>query len=146
MPLDQAHLDYLAEHWQGCLATVCAAGTPQNKPVRYGYNLDLGSIDIAGYGMETSAKYRNIAIRPDVSLVVDDAVGDGVEGMRFIEVRGRAAREVAEPGTVRPGLSPHIIRIWPRRVISWNIGQGTPGFQSFDLPGLPHERSAAPCE
>jgi PPOX class F420-dependent enzyme/OxyR family protein/uncharacterized protein (TIGR02246 family) len=131
MPLDQAHLDYLTSHRQGRLATVAPDGTPQNKPVGYRYNTGLGSIDIGGFNLAASAKYRNIAVNPDVSFVVDDAIGEGAEGMRFVEVRGRA--EQAEVPAPEHGDATPVIRIWPRRVVSWNIGQGPASFQSFDL-------------
>ena len=125
MPLDQAHRDYLVSHHMGRLATIAPNGTPQNKPVGYHYNPDLGTIDIAGFNMETSAKYHNIAVNPDVSFVVDDSIGEGAEGQRFVEVRGSA--EQAEVG------SAHIIRIRLRRIVSWNIGEGPAKFQRFSL-------------
>jgi hypothetical protein len=49
MPLDDAHVRYLTDHHQGRLATVAPDGTPQNKPVGYHYNPELGTIDIAGF-------------------------------------------------------------------------------------------------
>ncbi|MGH9227249.1 MAG: pyridoxamine 5'-phosphate oxidase family protein [Acidimicrobiales bacterium] len=81
MHLDEAHARYLAGHDQGRLATVAPDGTPHNKPVGYCYNAELGSIDIAGFNMEASAKYRNIATNPDVAFVVDDAIGEGAAGI-----------------------------------------------------------------
>lgn len=68
MTLDAAHAGYLASHSQGRLATIAPDGTPQNKPVGYRYNSELGTIDIAGMNMERSAKYRNIAAHPDVAF------------------------------------------------------------------------------
>ena len=133
MPLDQAHLDYLTSHRQGRLATVAPDGTPQNKPVGYRYNTGLGSIDIGGFNLAASAKYRNIAVNPDVSFVVDDAIGEGAEGMRFVEVRGRAEQAEIPAAGGGDGDAAPVIRIWPRRAVSWNIGQGAASFQSFDL-------------
>jgi PPOX class F420-dependent enzyme/OxyR family protein len=117
MLLDQSHVSYLAAHGLGRLATVAPGGGPQNKPVGYRYNAELGTIDIGGLSLERSAKYRNIAANPLVSFVVDDADGDGegAEAMRFIEVRGRA--EQAPAG--RDGGP--VIRLRPSRVVSWNI-------------------------
>lgn len=51
------------------------SGVPQNKPVGYRYNAQLGTIDIAGYDMEDSAKYRNVGVNPHVAFVVYDAIG-----------------------------------------------------------------------
>lgn len=129
MPLDDAHIDYLTSHHQGRLATVAPSGNPQNKPVGYRYNARLGTIDIAGIDMGHSAKYRNIASNPNVAFVVDDAIGDGPEGMRFLEVRGTA--EQAQ----EPAADPHLIRIHPLRVVSWNIDPASPGVHTHDLSG-----------
>lgn len=133
MRLDQPHVDYLTGHHQGRLATVAADGTPQNKPVGYHYNAALGTIDVGGFNMETSAKYRNITLNPAVSFVVDDAIGEGATGMRLVEVRGRAEPAQAESAASGSGVSSHIIRIRPRRVVSWNIGPGAPRMQAFDV-------------
>jgi PPOX class F420-dependent enzyme/OxyR family protein/uncharacterized protein (TIGR02246 family) len=116
------------------LATLAADGTPQNKPVGYRYNSDLGTIDIAGFDMERSAKYRNVAVHPDVSFVVDDAIGEGATGMRFVEVRGQATHATTDISAPGPGVSEQIIRIYPRRVVSWNIGDDPARYQRFDLP------------
>ena len=86
MALDDASQRYLASQGHGRLATVGSDGHPQNKPVGFHYNAELGTIDISGTGMETSAKYRNIAARPDVAFVVDDAVSEGAAGVRFVEM------------------------------------------------------------
>ncbi len=133
MPLDHAHAQYLTDHYRGRLATVAADGTPQNKPVGYHYNPELGTIDIAGFNMDTSAKYRNIAVHPEVSFVVDDAIGEGASAMRFVEVRGRAEQAQVNPPADAEGLSGHIIRIHPRRVVSWNADPDRPGLQTQTL-------------
>jgi PPOX class F420-dependent enzyme/OxyR family protein/uncharacterized protein (TIGR02246 family) len=133
MPLDLAHIRYLSDHHRGRLATVAPDGTPQNKPVGYYYNPELGTIDIAGFTMDTSAKYQNIAVHPEVSFVVDDAIGEGASGMRFVEVRGRAEQAQISPPAEEEGLSGHIIRIHPRRVVSWNADPEHPGLKSQTL-------------
>jgi PPOX class F420-dependent enzyme/OxyR family protein/uncharacterized protein (TIGR02246 family) len=143
MPLDQVHVQYLIDHRQGLLATVATDGTPQNKPVGYHYNPELGTIDIAGFNMDTSAKYHNIAVHPDVSFVVDDAIGEGASGMRFVEVRGRAEQATA-PSPAADGLSSHIIRIHPRRVVSWNADSEHPGLQSQTLAQAPRSVDERP--
>ena len=132
--LDTAHLDYLNGHDRGRLATVATDGTPQNKPVGYRYNPELGTIDIAGFDMERSAKYRNVTVHPDVAFVIDDAIGEGASGMRFVEVRGKAAHALADSSATGSETGAKIIRIHPRRVVSWNIGDGDARFQHFDLP------------
>src|ERR1700751_1839786 len=52
---------YLREGHLGRLATIQPDGTPQVSPVGFTYNADLQTIDIRGYRMSRSQKYRNIA-------------------------------------------------------------------------------------
>jgi uncharacterized protein (TIGR02246 family) len=53
--------------------------------------------------------------------------------MRFVEVRGQAAHATTSPSDSGAELSEKLIRIHPRRVVSWNIGEGPARFQHFDL-------------
>jgi PPOX class F420-dependent enzyme/OxyR family protein len=132
MPVDEIYARYLNGHSRGRLATVGTDGSPQNKPVGYRYNADLGAIDIAGFEMERSAKYRNIGVNPRVALVVDDQFGEGAAGTRYLEVRGYAD-QIRAAGPVEPGMSPHLIRIRPRRLVAWNIDLAHPGLHTTDL-------------
>ena len=134
MSLSAAEQEYLAGRPHGRLATVATNGTPQNKLVGFRYHAQLGTIDIYGFNMETSAKYRNVQARPDVAFLVDDIVAPGsAEGVRFLEIRGPAEAVVLDhvPGG---GLSPAIIRIHPRRIVSWNIEPGHLGLHTRDIP------------
>ena len=132
MTLTRAEQSYLAAQSLGRLATIAPDGSPQNKPVGFSWNPGLGTIDIYGFNMERSQKFRNVAANPRVALVVDDAPGTGAAGMRFLEIRGLAetARGQAPP---EGGISPQIIRIRPGRVISWNIDPAHPGLQASDI-------------
>jgi PPOX class F420-dependent enzyme/OxyR family protein/uncharacterized protein (TIGR02246 family) len=142
MTLNVAFQRYLAEQSKGRLATIGPDGTPQNKPVGYTYNAQSGSIEIAGLDMANSAKFRNVGSNPNVSFVVDDAVGTGASGMRFVEVRGQA-EQISLDAPPSPGLSSQIIRIHPRRMIGWNIDPDQPGLQTLDLPGRDTASEAA---
>jgi PPOX class F420-dependent enzyme/OxyR family protein/uncharacterized protein (TIGR02246 family) len=134
MPIDQEHIEYLTTHTLGRLATIGPNGTPQNKPVGYRYNPSLGTIDIAGFDMEHSAKYHNVGAHPDVAFVVDDSVGEGADGVRFVELRGRAEHAVDPDRTsTSAGVSDHIIRIHPRRLVSWNVAPGHAGMHAENL-------------
>ena len=125
MPLDEIYVTYLNGQSRGRLATVTPGGSPQNKPVGFRYNADLSAIDIVGFDLERSAKYRNIGVNPAVSFVVDDAIGEGAANMRMLEIRGEA-EQVAADGS-------HLIRIHPRRLVSWNIDPGHPGMQTANV-------------
>jgi len=119
--MEDVYVRYLTSHSQGRLATIGPDGGPQNKPVGYRYNAELGTIDIGGMFNERSAKYRNVGREPKVSFVIDDAVGQGIEGTRFLEIRGEA-EQAAE-----------LIRIRPRRLVGWNLDPGSPGLHTVNL-------------
>ena len=115
---------YLREAELGRLATVQPNGTPQVSPVGFTYNEDLQTIDIKGYRMSTSQKYRNIATNNKVALVVDDIASRNPWRVRCLEIRGVAEQATVpdeRTGGAGKGLDSAIIRIRPRRVISFGI-------------------------
>lgn len=132
MTLTNIEQNYLASQQHGRLATVAPDGTPQNKPVGFRYNAVLGTIDIYGYAMETSAKFRNVQANPNVAFVVDDVVSEGASGVRFLEIRG-VAEAVSGPVPSTAQVSAQFIRIYPRRVIGWNVDPDHPGLQARDV-------------
>ena len=132
MSLTQAEQKFLAGHRLAMLATVGPDGGPQNKPVGYAYNDELGTIDIYGLNMAQSAKYRNVARQPLVALVVDDASGGGPANVQFLEIRGQAKATTAGAPPF-PGASAEIIRIHPRRVVALNIDPDQPGLRTRDV-------------
>ena len=107
----------------GRLATVQPDGTLQNSPVGFTYNEKLGTIDIAGYHMSKSQKFRNVATHSTVAFVVDDIVSRDPWRVRCLEVRGIAVQADAGPATGPAGdhLDAAIIRITPRRIIAFGI-------------------------
>lgn len=131
MTFTTLEIDFMKQADLGRLATIQPDGTPQNSPVGFTYNEQLGTIDIAGYEMAKSRKYRNLADNDRVALVVDDITPRDPlrtrgaiqpertrgaiqpERVRCLEIRGTAVQ--AEDGG-RP-----IIRVTPRRVISFGI-------------------------
>jgi pyridoxamine 5'-phosphate oxidase family protein len=104
---------YLESADLGRLATRQPDGTLQNSPVGFTYNADLQTIDIHGYRMAQSQKFRNLATDDVVAFVVDDIVSRDPWRVRCLEIRGTA--EQAEAGDAA------IIRITPRRIISFGI-------------------------
>jgi len=129
MTLTDAEQRFLARQPLGHLATIGPDGTPQVKPLGFTYNAALGTIDIAGYNMGGSAKYRNIQANPRVALVVDEMTEASMEGAHFLEIRG-TAEAVTEPARADGHLAAEIIRIHLRRVIAYNVDPDQPGLQT----------------
>ena len=109
--MDQAHI--------GRLATIQPDGTPQNSPVGFSYNELSGTIDIGGYSMAKSRKFRNLSTNSKVAFVVDDVTSRDPWRVRCLEIRGTAVQAESDGAP--------IIRITPARVISFGIDdQSTP--------------------
>jgi pyridoxamine 5'-phosphate oxidase family protein len=113
-------LAYLQSQRLGRLATVDSHGAPQNNPVGFRYNADLGTIDIGGRSMGATRKFANLAGNPKVAFVVDDIASLQPWRVRCVEIRGHA--EALEQQAWQPqGFSAEIIRIYPDRVISFGL-------------------------
>jgi pyridoxamine 5'-phosphate oxidase family protein len=133
--LTGAEQRFLARQPRGHLATVGPDGVPQVKPLGFTYNAALGTIDIAGMNMAGSAKYRNVRANPRVAFVVDEVTAPNVAGAHFLEIRGEAEHAIV-PDDPTGHLAAEIIRIHPRRVISFNVDPEHPGFAARDIaPG-----------
>ena len=136
---------FLAGHTLGRLATVGPGGGPQVKPVGFAYNHELGTVDISGFNMAQSAKYRNVQRHPEVAFVVDTGAGAGFTDVHFLEIRG-VAEAVAGQVPSFPDAAAEIIRIHPRRVIGFNVDPERPGLSIRDVgtdqpqPGRPDKR------
>jgi len=133
MSFTDAELEYLAGQRLGRLATVAPDGTLQVSPVGFRHNTATGTIDIGGYRMATSRKFRNVAANGRAAFVVDDIASLDPWRVRCLEIRGWA--EAIEHPTDSPydpatGTDGAIIRVHPRRIISF-------GIEGPDLP--PHK-------
>jgi len=106
---------YLDAQQLGRLATVDAQGRPHVAPVGYTYNETTGTIDIGGFNMSTTAKFKHVRRTGVAAFVVDDVLAPWRP--RGIEVRGRA-----EALATAPGADTGLIRIHPDRVHSWGEG------------------------
>jgi pyridoxamine 5'-phosphate oxidase family protein len=115
-----ADLAYLRGQRLGRLATVRRDGTVQNSPVGFGYNEKLGTIDIGGWNMADSRKFRNIAEGSKVAFVVDDVASVDPWRVRCLEIHGDA-EALTDPEDSTAQIGGPIIRIHPRRVISYGI-------------------------
>jgi pyridoxamine 5'-phosphate oxidase family protein len=132
MQLTDAEQRFLTRQPRGHLSTIGPDGSPQVKPLGFTYNAALGTIDIAGFNMGRSAKYRNVGSNPRVAFVVDEVTADTMKGAHFLEIRG-IAEAVADTVPPDSHLAPEIIRIHPRRIIAFNIDPERPGLQTRDL-------------
>ena len=112
----EAELHYLAGGRQlGRLATVGADGTPHVVPVSYIYNAVRDTIDVGGYELERTKKFRDVARKERAAIVIDDLASTDPWVPRGIEVRGRG-EAIALPTP--------LIRIHPERIVSWGLERG----------------------
>jgi pyridoxamine 5'-phosphate oxidase family protein len=118
--LTESEIRYLSSQRLARLATIAPDGSLQNNPVGFHYNPDLGTIDIFGYRMGATRKFRNVRANPQVALVIDDIASVDPWIVRGVEIRG-TAEALSDQNHGRRGLSEEIIRIHPRWVIGWNV-------------------------
>jgi pyridoxamine 5'-phosphate oxidase family protein len=125
-------IDFMQGAELGRLSTIQPNGTPQVSPVGFTFNSELGTIDVAGYHMSKSQKFRNLATNPNVAFVVDDIASRDPWRVRCLEIRGTATQASREASTGAAGdeLDTAIIRITPRRIIAFGID---------DLDTEPHQ-------
>ena len=117
-----AEIEYMQSQRLGRLATVNAAGEPHVVPVSLRYNAELDVVDIGGHGLSRSKKFRDILHNPNVAFVIDDVLPPWQP--RFLEIRGRAEQVFEGGEKVGPGFAPEMIRIFPRRIISFGLSAG----------------------
>jgi pyridoxamine 5'-phosphate oxidase family protein len=115
MVFTETEIGYLASQRLGRLATAQPNGTLQVSPVGFSYNPATSTIDINGYNLAKSRKYRNIADNGRAAFVVDDLVSVKPWRVRCLEIRG-----VAEALTTETGP---LIRLHPQRIISFGIDE-----------------------
>lgn len=128
----ERELAYLREQRLGRLATVRADGSVQNNPVGFGYNERLQSIDIGGHNMAASQKFRNVAAGSKVAFVVDDIASLNPWTVRCLEIRGDAEALTEATDSAGHVVGP-IIRIYPRRIISFGIDADSPARGKRDV-------------
>lgn len=106
-----AELDYLrGEKRLARIATVGPDGMPHVTPVGWSYNAEEDTLDIGGFRLPRTKKYRDAARTGVAALVIDDVLPPWKP--RGVEVRG-AVELVTEPDQV--------MRLRPRRIVSWGI-------------------------
>jgi len=118
-------LEYLASQRLGRIATVGVDGQPHVVPTSFRYNPEYDTIDVGGLRMSQTKKFRDVARTGQASIVIDDVLPPWRP--RMIEVRGRA--EILGSGGKAFGgrFEDAIVRIHPRRIVSFGIDAGEPG-------------------
>lgn len=108
---ERAELDYLRdpERRLARLATVGRDGMPHVVPTGWSYNAELDTIDLGGARLATTRKYRDVLRTGLAALVIDDVLPPWRP--RGLEVRGEAEALERE----------ELIRVHPRRVVSWGL-------------------------
>lgn len=131
-PFTAAEIDFLAAQPLGRLATIAPDGVPQNNPVSFSYNAEIGTIDIGGHNMGRSRKYRNLATNDRIAFVVDTIASFRPWRVQGIEIRGRAETLTGQPALM-PGFSDEIIRIHPTRILSWGVDPANDGMRARNV-------------
>ncbi|MEU5268418.1 PPOX class F420-dependent oxidoreductase [Streptomyces hygroscopicus] len=130
----EPEVGYLRSQRIGRLATVDGHGQPQANPVGFFLNED-GTVDIGGFAMGRTKKWRNTEANPKVALVVDSVVSEQPWMVCGIEIRGEAERRTG-PHDLGAHMSDEVIRIHPRWVYSWGL-EDVPGATSRTVPADP---------
>ena len=121
MTFTDGELAYLRSQRLGRLATLAPDGTLQNNPVGFSVDQDAGVINIGGLNLGNTRKFRNVAANAQVAFVVDDIASVDPWVVRCVEVRGTGEALTGQT-PASPYLSPEVIRIHPKRIISWGMG------------------------
>ena len=120
MTFSESEIGYLRTQRLGRLATERPDGSLQVSPVGFRVDESSGTIDIGGFFMSTSQKFRNVADNAKVAFVVDDVPSVDPWRVRCLEIRG-TAEAIAPTHPAKPGDDDAVIRIHPSRVISFGI-------------------------
>jgi pyridoxamine 5'-phosphate oxidase family protein len=127
MAFTDAETAYLGSQGLGRLATTQPDGSPQVKPVGFRVNPRLGTIDVTGFNLASSQKFRNVRRNGHAAFVVDDIMSTDPWRVRFLEIRGRAEAldndtdDGAGGGTGGGTDDGPLIRIHPVRILSFGV-------------------------
>ena len=114
-PFTDSELRYLTDSNESRLArlaTVGKDGTPHVVPVGWRYDTEHDAIEIGGFNLEQTKKFRDVQRAGRAAVVIDDLASVEPWRPRGVEIRGRAEATTGP----RP-----VIRIYPERIVSWGI-------------------------
>jgi pyridoxamine 5'-phosphate oxidase family protein len=117
-----AEIEYLGSQRLGRLATVGPDGMPHVVPVAFRYNPEADAIDIGGHDFAKRKKFRDVERTGMAALVIDDVLPPWQP--RAVEVRGEAITVDTGGKAIMERFDDPIIRILPRRIISWGLENG----------------------
>jgi pyridoxamine 5'-phosphate oxidase family protein len=117
-----SEIAYLGSQRLGRLATVGHDGMPHVVPVAFRYNPEADSIDIGGHDFAKRKKFRDVRRTGVAALVVDDVLPPWQP--RAVEVRGQTSTVDTGGKAIMEGFDDPIIRISPRRIVSWGLEDG----------------------
>jgi pyridoxamine 5'-phosphate oxidase family protein len=115
----EKEIEYLEEQRLGRLATVDVEGSPHVVPVAVRYNPEFDTVDIGGHNIAASKKFRDAGKTGMAAFVVDDVLPPWRP--RGVEIRGRAEVLLEGGKEIMEDFSDELIRIFPRRIVSWGI-------------------------
>lgn len=118
MVFTDAEIEYLQSQRLGRLATLTPEGNLQNSPVGFQLDEQSGVINVFGRSLGNTRKFHNVAANGKVAFLVDDIVSFSPWVVRCLEIRGTAEARTDDG----PEGSGDVIRIHPRRIISWGLG------------------------
>lgn len=83
-----AEIAYLSSQLLGRIATVDAGSNPRVVPTGFSYNPATGTIDLGGYDLTQTKRYRDVQRNPNVAFVVDDLASTNPWRPRAVRIRG----------------------------------------------------------
>jgi pyridoxamine 5'-phosphate oxidase family protein len=116
-----SQIAYLASQRLGRLATTGGDHKPHVVPTSFHYNAELGTIDVGGFRVASTKKYRDVQANGWAAIVVDDLVSTDPWTPRMLEIRGRAEAIPAGGSALGPGFGEAFIRIFPTKINSYGI-------------------------
>jgi pyridoxamine 5'-phosphate oxidase family protein len=87
--------------------------------VTFDYNALEDSIDISGYNMTATKKYRDAIRHGRVAFLIDDILPSGQA--RVVEIRGRAEAVPESGNEIKTMDTRELLRIRPMRIVTFGL-------------------------
>ncbi|MDQ4127091.1 MAG: PPOX class F420-dependent oxidoreductase [Actinomycetota bacterium] len=117
----EKEIEYLQGQRLGRLATVDTGGRPHVVPVAFRSNAERETIDMGGYNLAKSKKFRDAGESGRAAFVVDDVLPGAQWRARGVEVRGRAEVHSGGGSEIVSDSADELIRVIPERIVGWGI-------------------------